>query len=169
MTRTVHLYFESFETRWEIIDSRNCRNYYIKMLHILYTSMKQYSSYIIQLMTLDEVNTMIYQLQRFDYHRGQAEVIIRSLGLRNHGINWNPKSSIVLLYENLNLVIYFFFTVIVITHKKNAVPQGNTWASLLSTCDFQWKINKIQNKQNVTKRKTTWGRHKTRRCITSCC
>ena len=49
--------------------------------------MKQYSSYIIQLMTLDEVNTMIYQLQRFDYHRGQAEVIIRSLGLRNRGIN----------------------------------------------------------------------------------
>jgi hypothetical protein len=39
------------------------------MLHILYTSMKQYSSYIIQLMTLDEVNTMIYQRQRCDYHR----------------------------------------------------------------------------------------------------
>jgi hypothetical protein len=38
----------------EKLYSRNCRNYYIKMLHILYTSMKQYSSYIIQLMTLDE-------------------------------------------------------------------------------------------------------------------
>ena len=31
------------------------------------------------------------------------------------------------------------------------------------------KMNKIQNKQNVAKRKTTWSRHKTRRCITSCC
>jgi hypothetical protein len=60
------------------------------------------------------------------------------------------------LSVNPKLVILFFFTVIVIT-KKNAVPQGNTWASLLSTCDFHRKMNKIQNKQNVAKRKTTWG------------
>ena len=39
-----------------------------------------------------------------------------------------------------------FFTVIVITkkNKKYAVPLGNTWASLLSTCDFHRKMNKIQ-------------------------
>jgi hypothetical protein len=37
--------------------------------------------------------------------------------------------------------------------KKYAVPQGNTWVSLLSTCDFHRKMNKIQNKQNVAKGK----------------
>ena len=45
---------------------------------------------IIQLMTLDEVNTTTYQPQRSDYHRGlrpSAKVIIRSLGLINRGIN----------------------------------------------------------------------------------
>jgi hypothetical protein len=53
---------------------------------------------------------------------------------------------------------------LVITQKKYAVPQGNTWASLFSTCDFLRKMNNIKNKQNIAKRKSTWGRHKKRRC-----
>ena len=35
--------------------------------------------------------------------------------------------------------------------KKYVVPPGNIWASLLSTCDFCRKMNKIQNKQNLQK------------------
>ena len=52
------------------------------------------------------------------------------------------------------------------SHHKNkkAVPQGNTGASLLSTCDFHRKMNRIQNKQYVANRKTPWGRHRTRCC-----
>jgi hypothetical protein len=31
--------------------------------------------------------------------------------------------------------------------QKYTVPQGITWANLLSTCNFHMKINTIQNKQ----------------------
>ena len=90
--------------------------------------------------------------------------------------SWRTLSYFVFFFNIYYLLLYLFWlflcclrTVIVITKKIYAVPQGNTWASLLSTCDFHRKMNKIQNKQNVAKRKTTWRRHTTRRCITSCC
>jgi hypothetical protein len=99
----------------------------------------------------------------------EAMVIIRSLGLINRGINWNPVINCFIIWVNLKLVIFFLYCNSHHKAKKICVSQGNTWASLLSTCDFLRKMNRIQNKQNVAKRKTTWGRHKTRRCITSCC
>ena len=49
-------------------------------------------------------------------------------------------------------------------HKKKVILERASYPPVTHR-----KMNKIQNKQNVAKKKTTWGRHKTRRCITSCC
>jgi len=56
--------------------------------------------------------------------------------------------------------ILFFFHCNSLTSqqkKKYAVPQGNTWASLLSTCDFHRKMNKIQNKTKCREKENNVG------------
>jgi hypothetical protein len=65
-------------------------------------------------MTLDEVNTTIYQPQRSDYHRGHITEI---------------QSHQLFYYMSKSEDRFFFFTVIVITKnkiKKYAIPQGNS-------------------------------------------
>jgi hypothetical protein len=128
---------------------------------------------IIQLMTLDEVNTTMYQPQRSDYHQGHPPrwysdlwgwYIVVLTEIQSHQLFYYMSKS-----EVSDILFLFHCNSRHKNKKKYAVSQGNTWASLLSTCDFHRKMNKIQNKQNVAKRKTMWSRHKSRRCITSCC
>lgn len=81
-----------------------------------------------QLLTFDKVDTIIYQLQMYDFHRGQQpRVNAIYLVFINHSMNWNRKSIIVLIYDFLSFFILLVLTQV--TFKLLSVFLLNTWTN----------------------------------------